>query len=132
MKECKKCKECKNLDEFHQNLRNKKTGLSSWCKVCQKENKKDHYKNNREKYIQNGLKVREWFLELKKGLKCNRCGFSHPAALDFHHINPTTKSFRRSDVSPSEKNREKILDEIKKCEVLCANCHRIEHAIHIK
>ena len=132
MKECRKCKETKSFDEFHQNTRNKKTGLSAWCKVCQKQNKKEHYQANRDQYIQNGLKGREWFLEYKKGLKCERCGFSHPAALDFHHIDPSTKSFRMSDINPCMKNREKMFEEIKKCEVLCANCHRIEHAIHIK
>ena len=33
----------------------------------------------------------EWFKNLKSNLECTKCGFSHPAALDFHHTNPELK-----------------------------------------
>ena len=130
MKECKKCEIEKNLDEFYKNSKNSKSGLSAWCKECQKKDKKEHYKNNKSTYIQNGLDGRRWFIEFKKTLKCERCGFSHPAALDFHHIDPSTKLFSFGNINPVYKNKEKILDEIKKCEVLCSNCHRIHHSFN--
>ena len=129
MKVCSKCNEDKLSSEFYKNNKNGKDGLSSYCKECQKANKKEHYKNNKEKYAKNVFNNSKWFLELKIGLKCNRCGFDHPAALDFHHNNPTEKEFGVSG-RISKKNKEKILEEIKKCEVLCSNCHRIEHAKH--
>jgi len=54
---------------------------------------------------------------------CAQCGFdSHPAALDFNHTHGT-KSFGIGN-DPKRKWSD-ILAEIAKCEVLCANCHRI-------
>ena len=67
-------------------------------------------------------------MDYKKTLSCGRCGFSHPAALDFHHKDPLTKSFKMGDIAFVEKNKNIIFEEIKKCEVLCSNCHRIEHS----
>ena len=50
-----------------------------------------------------------------------------PAALDFHHINPEEKSFLISEqIRMGGKDR--ILREIMKCVVVCANCHRIIHS----
>jgi|TARA_R100000742_G_C4178290_1_gene14275 hypothetical protein len=65
-------------------------------------------------------------LKLKKG--CNHCGYNkHPIALDFHHLN---KLFKEKNVSSywrtSWAQFKQIENEIEKCEVLCANCHRVE------
>lgn len=68
---------------------------------------------------------KDWYWEYKQGLKCSKCGFSHPAALHFHHVDPSTKSFSR--FARNARNREKLMKEIAKCIVLCANCHAIEH-----
>ena len=55
---------------------------------------------------------------------CANCGYNkHSAALDFNHRDPSTKSF---NVSQDPKVAlEKLMKEIDKCDVLCANCHRI-------
>ena len=61
-------------------------------------------------------------IKLEKG--CARCGYNaHSAALDFNHIDPTTKSFHVA--ADATRAWHKIEAEIAKCEVLCANCHRI-------
>jgi len=62
----------------------------------------------------------------KRTLKCTKCGFSHPAALDFHHTDPTKKD---GIVSKFNKNGQykKAMKEIEKCIVLCSNCHRVHH-----
>lgn len=72
-------------------------------------------------------KLVEWFEEYKKTLKCKNCGFSHPAALDFHHRNPEKKLYEVSVMPARSMSKTKILDEINKCDVLCSNCHRILH-----
>lgn len=66
----------------------------------------------------------------KLGGKCQRCGFNdHPAALQFHHKNPEDKNFTLSSAGLISKDRWK---EVEKCELLCANCHSIEHSnIHL-
>lgn len=70
----------------------------------------------------------QWFVELKRSLKCSRCSFSHPAALEFHHRDPLTKISGVTDMVFKNVSRELILQEIDKCDVLCSNCHRIEHS----
>ena len=70
--------------------------------------------------------TRAWFREFKKTLKCERCPESHPGALDFHHLDPTVKDSTIKDLVRTG-TRQQILDEIGKCQVLCANCHRKLH-----
>ncbi len=71
---------------------------------------------------------RKWINEYKLQRGCVRCGYKeHPAALDFHHVAPETKSFTICTRLGSERGN--LLAEMEKCEVLCANCHRIHTAI---
>jgi len=63
-----------------------------------------------------------------KGGYCERCGWQgHPAAYDFHHKNPEEKEFQWS-TQLYKKSWGTIKTELDKCELLCAICHRIEHA----
>lgn len=67
-------------------------------------------------------------LELVESLggKCSKCGYNdHPAALHFHHKNPKDKLHEINSNKLLTKDRNK---EIKKCTLLCANCHAIEHS----
>lgn len=69
-------------------------------------------------------------LELIKmmGGKCSKCGYDkNIAALDFHHLNPKEKSFQLDARHLSNTHMEKIMEEVKKCVLLCANCHREIH-----
>ena len=63
------------------------------------------------------------------GGKCNRCDFKGPpAAFDFHHRDGT-KDFSIGQVA--NKSWEVIKRELAKCELLCRNCHAIEHSKHL-
>lgn len=56
---------------------------------------------------------------------CSYCGFKEdPVALHFHHLNKNKKSFSISQKMSC--SMRVILKEIKKCKVLCANCHSME------
>lgn len=60
------------------------------------------------------------------GGKCCLCGFNaFQEALEFHHVNPEEKEF--SIASNVMKNLESQLQELKKCILVCANCHRGIH-----
>jgi hypothetical protein len=72
--------------------------------------------------------IADWFIELKTRLVCNRCPESHPACLQFHHSDPGEKEIAVADALRRGWGRERILDELAKCEVLCANCHAKHHA----
>jgi hypothetical protein len=70
---------------------------------------------------------REWFQDLKKTLKCNRCPETDWRVLDFHHTDPSQKDWEVANMVRSRWSQKRILAEIAKCEVLCSNCHRKEH-----
>lgn len=60
------------------------------------------------------------------GGKCQRCGYDkYIGALEFHHKDPTKKDMT---VAGSGKKWETIKEEVDKCMLLCANCHREVHA----
>ena len=99
------------------------------CTETQRANQKRWYQANKEKTIalsrQGKIEKRKWYNDLKTGLAC-KCGESHPACLDFHHRDPATKLFTISE-GVATRGRSVILEEIAKCDVICANCHRKHH-----
>ena len=63
------------------------------------------------------------------GSKCLDCGKLYPpAAMQFHHRDPATKSFHLSGAGLL-KSWEEIVVELAKCDLLCANCHMVRHAV---
>ena len=95
-----------------------------------REYSRKHYEANRETVIAKEKirkkSVRKKWLEYKQTVKCINCGFSHPAAIDFHHVNPS-KTDRKIFALLRRNNFTGALEEIKKCVPLCANCHRVHH-----
>jgi hypothetical protein len=62
--------------------------------------------------------------KLERG--CVDCGFKgHPAALEFDHLPGREKKFNISQRIAAAVDREALLAEMAKCEVVCANCHRV-------
>lgn len=61
-----------------------------------------------------------------KGGKCELCGYDRCiAAMDFHHINPEDKLYEVKTLL--NRRWDLIVEEIKKCMLLCSNCHRELH-----
>ena len=63
------------------------------------------------------------------GGKCSVCGYDkNLSSITFHHINPKEKSFPIDTRAFANRKNEMIMNEIKKCIVVCRNCHgEIEH-----
>jgi len=60
------------------------------------------------------------------GGKCTLCGYNKcPDAFDFHHLDPTQKEFGIADAYCISWDR--LVIELKKCQLLCSNCHREIH-----
>lgn len=67
-------------------------------------------------------------LVAEAGGSCRRCGFAeHPAALQFHHLDPSTKAFNLSAQGVT-RSLERARAEARKCVLLCANCHALVEA----
>ena len=130
MKICKKCDRDLPLEMFNKKQSNK-DGLQKQCKDCNKSNLKSHYYKNKKYYYDRNKKSRErnreWFIEYKSKLKCSRCDENHPACLDFHHIDDNKEHNISQMIFRVTSHYNRILKEIKKCIVLCSNCHRKEH-----
>ncbi len=133
---CTCCKTEKPLSEFYKDSR-RKDGKQTSCKSCCKARSKvrrdaGEMKKYAERYKgeyrcihgrKHYNKKRAFVSSLKT--PCVNCGESDPVVIDFHHIDPSTKSFNLS--SGTGKTYEAIAEEAKKCCCLCANCHRRLH-----
>jgi len=75
----------------------------------------------------NRRQKKDWFQDIKSKLFCSQCHENHPACLDFHHLGLSEKVLEVSSMKSRNFSREKITQEIKKCIVLCSNCHRKLH-----
>jgi hypothetical protein len=74
-----------------------------------------------------GQEIKAFIQQQKVGLSCKRCGNSDARVLDFHHLDKNSKELGVSYIHTKGWGNARILREIAKCEVLCANCHRILH-----
>ena len=93
-----------------------------------------HYKENKNLYKKRAKESTRRYRSrnltfanrVKTILGCKYCGFrKHPAAIDFHHIKGKDRNIAK--MVNSGCSIDNLKKEMKKCIVLCSNCHRIEH-----
>jgi 5-methylcytosine-specific restriction endonuclease McrA len=112
-RKCAQCGEEKPSTEFY--MRSDK-GIDTHCRTCSSSKTVARYKSYKLSYI------------ALKGGCCQACGFNkYEGAMEFHHVDPAEKdnSIARLMRHPSSP---KILAELKKCVLVCSNCHRMIHA----
>lgn len=81
--------------------------------------------SNKYLYVKNSLDRRGKWIDDLKDKPCIRCGKKYPPyVMDYHHRNPKEKSFSIGRFW-RRKSKKLLLNEISKCDLLCANCHRI-------
>lgn len=114
-KHCTHCNKEKELEEFYMRKDSKSTHRAE-CKLCfdlrilEKRHEKKLFAIN---YL---------------GGKCIDCKQSfHPNVYDFHHLDPSKKEF--AWIKLRTKSIDKLIKELDKCVLLCANCHRMRHII---
>ena len=131
-KTCIKCKEKKSIKEFGRN-KSSKDGLNYYCKQCANKYSKEYRIKNLNKLRRrariysrrNNREIREWLDTVKLGIGCQVCGYNKCVkALEFHHKNPREKDICISKLITLRYSKEKILEEISKCILLCSNHHR--------
>lgn len=83
----------------------------------------------RNTYVEQTIRSKERKLKAikLKGGCCSKCDQKHPAALCFHHVDPSVKSFNVDSRVFGNTKWEKIEKELDKCVLLCLNCHQILH-----
>lgn len=114
MKVCKTCLVEKPLEDFHSNGASY-TGRKKYkpsCRRCENTSRRERFINI----------IRKHYGELK----CSNCGYDKSiVALDCHHLNPQEKD--KPIARMKSYSEQKIIEELKKCVLLCANCHREIH-----
>ena len=130
----KRCSQCKKLKDAKNGFYRKSRGKPARrpeCKECTKQNRSKYYHDNLpliiERKAKQRIRDRQWLQNLKGQLACKGCGEDDSRCLDFHHRDPKKKSGSIGNAIRQGWSRRRILDEIKKCDVLCANCHRKKH-----
>lgn len=109
---CCRCQKEKVTTEFKKCSRNAR-GYIYACKDCEKLRKE--------------IKIKEIYTEIYFYLtenKCVKCGEDNPLKLEFDHIDKTTKKYTISNMCTKDYSLDTIWKEIKKCQILCSNCHR--------
>ena len=126
---CSRCGELKAVDEFAWR-RTRRGQRDSFCRPCRSAYGKEHYQANKQRYIdQARIRTQARRLERTKLLldyfvkhPCTDCGEVDPVVLEFDHLSGD-KLFNVAEAL-SWRTWNAILEEIEKCEVVCANCHR--------
>lgn len=99
-----------------------------YCVECHREAGRQNYKENKERYFKQAKKRDKELDELINSYKdkpCVDCGVKYPPyVMDLDHIDPSNKFLKLSTMRRRRMSFDKIKEELVKCEVVCANCHR--------
>lgn len=127
----------KNKDRHNNNMKRFKEGNVEYY-IKDKLYKKEKYQKQKEntdpeilkeQWRQQALKRvkerRDFINQYKSKCSCKKCGDTRIYVLDFHHIDPSQKSFELGEAST--KGISKIKLELEKCITLCRNCHSEFH-----
>lgn len=126
-KECTTCKQVKNLSEYHDSPLSK-DGKNTQCRDCINKKNRARYQtspeerkrkaDDKKRYLQIN---RAFVYDYLSTHSCIDCGEVDPVVLEFDHIAnkiaPVSEMITRVGLT-------KLKEEINKCEVRCANCHR--------
>jgi 5-methylcytosine-specific restriction endonuclease McrA len=126
-KVCTKCNIEKPIGLFYRVKKKTSYIPHSYCIECSKKGFKE--RDNKKR-----MRIKTDAIGYKGGC-CQICKYSKCiSALEFHHIDPSTKKFSISQLVMKDKSvtLEEIKSELDKCALLCANCHREVHAGLIK
>ena len=128
MRRCGRCKLEKPVEDFAWR-RKEKAQLDNYCRPCRATYKQEHYAANRQRYIDSaGRRKRalvaeriDFLISYLREHPCVDCGETDPIVLEFDHLRD-----KKFGIAAGLRDREwqSVLDEMAKCEVVCANCHR--------
>lgn len=129
MKKCSKCGEEKSLSEFYWRNKAKGTRMSA-CKACRSTAAAQRWASGSEKESNYESKARrvqrayDYIWSVLSTSSCADCDERNPLVFEFDHVRGT-KIRDVGTMVVQNYGLQAIKDEIAKCEVVCANCHKI-------
>ena len=104
----------------------KKSGRNSAQCINKARAAARRYARRARPWIKYKQKRKNLFNQIKLDRGCMNCGYNkYAVALDFHHRDPSSKSFNIAWMINYRSPIPVIMAEIEKCDVLCAICHRL-------
>lgn len=133
---CVKCDNPKPIAEFRKNSRSS-DGRNARCKLCQSDDETAKQRHRlpvrkqqlRDHHAHNIKLCQEYVVAYLSQHPCVDCGENTVVCLDFDHIDPSTKSASICALAKRGTCLNRLITEIAKCEVRCANCHRKRTAV---
>ena len=123
---CAMCGQWKAQSEYH----NSRTGQFSYCRGCRRAYDRHHYevRGRSARLLRKRAHTeaaRAWMSSLKRDVPCNDCGEVFPIwVMHWDHL-PGFEKIDQVSNMVVRRTRATVLDELKKCELVCANCHVI-------
>jgi len=126
-KNCRLCGSIRKIKFFHRHRR-EKDGRYDICKFCRSKTKKHEWspevlKRRLPYFRRYRAKKRRILNEIKEKRGCRDCREKDPCCLQFHHRNPEKKYKTISRLYAGTWGLDRLMAEIAKCDILCANCH---------
>lgn len=123
LRSCGKCRRILPTSSFG---RSRRDGRQAWCRGCFKayfaERGELHREQSGRAQAAPRSAANRFLATYLAGAKCADCGVADPAVLEFDHLRDKRRSI--STMRMWGCSTEDLVNEISKCEVVCANCHR--------
>lgn len=124
LRRCTMCGLWKTENEFH----NSRTGQFSYCRECRRAYDRRYYldRGKAARGVRRRARAREaraWMAALKRGVPCTDCGQVFPVfVMHWDHL-PGYEKLGSISAMVGSRARTITIAELKKCELVCANCH---------
>ena len=124
LRSCATCRRSKPEREFHRSL----TRQFSYCRDCRRAYDRRYYAERGKAARLARMKAwrgekRAWMDELKQGRACADCGGVFPSCvMHWDHL-PGHRKIAEISAMVANRRRAVVLEELAKCELVCANCH---------
>lgn len=123
------CGDCKKYSNYSNIPDDIDVGIEEWASYSRH---KRHYLRNKEYELNRVSDNKKERLKWVKdnfliGTSCERCGFSDDRAIEFHHTEENKLSKSPTQMARDMRSKELIKNEIERGEMICSNCHMIEH-----
>lgn len=121
---CVRCGRSKPAGEFHRS----RTGQFSYCRDCQRAYDRRYYAERGKEARLARMRVwrgeaRAWMDAVKAGRPCADCGeIFPPCVMHWDHL-PGHRKVAEISRMVGNRRRDVVIDELAKCELVCANCH---------
>jgi hypothetical protein len=129
LRRCDRCRDLKPVSEFNLRRKGARRQRDNYCRTCRAEYLREHYARHKDRYVAEAVRRKKelaieragYLIAFFRARPCADCGEDDPLVLEFDHLADKTFNITKGITAHSW---QAVRDEIAKCDVVCANCHR--------